>query len=694
MAEPDPIRQTDASTERLAPLGSIDGDPLAGTGYRAIALIGGGAESEVYRAEHVKLAAVVVVKIMRQAVADAPAVAERMRLEAQALARLSQENLVEVVDFAVVRGRPLIAMEHLVGRSLKEELAARRHLPVGEAIDVARQILAGLAAAHAEGLVHRDIHPGNLFVCATEPGAASRRRTVKILDFGLLRLLPGESRLGLEAALPTADGITVGDPRYGAPEQTTGEAIDATADVYAVGAVLYRMVAGREPFADHPGIADLLRAKLAETPPPPSRFAAGPLPETLDRLVLQALSTSPAERPPSAQAFAAGLERIAQGAGIDTAPVAPATSPEDRQGAEPRANGPWLSTLAMALDPDSRPSGGEATEPDPRPAPSGERPISRSVTARPEAAGEQLLRPGETCGPYRIVREVGRGAMGVVYLAHTAAGEERAIKLLQLNARIRSDLAERFKREIQLLSYVDHVHVVRFYEAGVLALRGKPTLWVALEYLAGKTLRELRSEVEGPLDVERIIRWGRQIAQGVSEVHKLGVIHRDLKPENISIVSGDIAKVFDFGIAKYRAWGVRATDIHRKLGTLPYMSPEQLDGSVAVDARSDVFALGLILHELATGRHPFIDLREQIDMHEAILRQVTMPAGRLDQLVPGFPADLADAIDRSIAKRAEQRFGSMAELADALGESLRRLRSGARAAALQTGIGPAMLEPP
>lgn len=706
MADPDPIRRTDASTERMAPAGDPDGDPLAGTGYRALALIGGGAHSLVYRAEHIKLESIVVVKIMRQALADAPAVAERMRVEAQTLARIAHDNVVSVVDFGVVQRRPFLVMDYLIGRTLREELAARRQLPVAEVVDLARQMLAGLQAVHDGGLVHRDLHPGNVYLCETELGSlAGERRTVKLLDFGGLKLLGGSEQLGVApSSIPTADGIQLGHPRYCAPEQMTGKAVDATADVYAVAAILYRAVAGREPYAGREGLSELLRAKLSAPPDAVSRYAAQLLPHALDRLIMQALSVDPAERPPSARAMRESLRRIAEAARIPWAPEArPASGAAAGRASEPSANGPWLRTETLEGDVGDAGEGagadaaaGKAAVPADARQISGERRIAEPADSAPAAHGAlresseaRLLKPGQPCGPYEIVREIGRGAMGVVYLANNADGEPRAIKLLQLTARIRRDLADRFKREIQLLSYVDHVHVVRFYEAGVLQLGGKPTLWVALEYLAGKTLREIVTEQGGELGVERYVRWGRQIAQGVHEVHKLGVTHRDLKPENISIVQGDIAKVFDFGIAKYRAWGVRATDMNHKLGTLPYMSPEQLDGSVQVDARTDVFALGLILHELATGRHPFIDLREHIDLHEAIMRQVTMPAVRLDEVVQGFPTDVADIVDRAVAKQPDHRFASMAELADALGAAIRRMRSEARAVALDTGIGPA-----
>src|SRR5262249_7973457 len=153
-------------------------DPLAGTQYRFIAKLGQGGMGEVVEAEHITLGHRVAVKLLLAHHFARFDMKDRVRLEAQAGARVRHDNLVPVSDFGeTIDGRPFVVMERLYGRSLGDELRARWFLPVAEAADIARQALAGLSAAHAAGLVHRDIKPDNLFLCALQDGT----RRVKVL---------------------------------------------------------------------------------------------------------------------------------------------------------------------------------------------------------------------------------------------------------------------------------------------------------------------------------------------------------------------------------------------------------------------------------------------------------------------------------------------------------------------------------
>ena len=162
---------------------------LEGTPYRALDVLGQGGMGLVVGAEHRALGKHVVVKLLRRESAHDEHLADRLRVEAQALARLRHENLVEVHDLGrTPAGRPYYVMERLHGRTLSEEIAARGALPPLEAVDIARQALSGLMAAHHAGLVHRDIKPANIFLC--EPSRPGGRRAVKVLDFGVAKVLP------------------------------------------------------------------------------------------------------------------------------------------------------------------------------------------------------------------------------------------------------------------------------------------------------------------------------------------------------------------------------------------------------------------------------------------------------------------------------------------------------------------------
>jgi len=281
----------------------VPGHVLAGTSYRLVERIGRGAHALVWRGEHTKLSTRVVVKLL-----DARATgesADRMRLEAQALARLSHPNLVTVVDAGFAEGRLYYVMEDVGGLPLAEALGASGRMTPEAAIALSLEVLEGLGYLHAQGLVHRDLHPENVLVVTGEDGT----RSVRILDLGLLKLAGGHEQLGLTPlAVATAEGVAIGTPRYMAPEQARGAAIDARADLYAAGALLYRLLTGRDPFAHHASVGQVLAALPREEPPPPRTFAPE-LDPAIEREVLRALAKRPEARHATADELAEALRR-------------------------------------------------------------------------------------------------------------------------------------------------------------------------------------------------------------------------------------------------------------------------------------------------------------------------------------------------------------------------------------------------
>ncbi|WP_437610890.1 serine/threonine-protein kinase [Sorangium sp. So ce834] len=298
------------------------GDELEGTPYRALRRLGRGGMGEVIEAEHRALRKRVVVKLVRRALAGDPRFADRLRVEAQALAAVSSPHVVAVLDLGrTPAGRPYLVMERLEGRTLGEELERRGALPVAEAIELVRQVLAGLAAAHRVGLVHRDVKLDNVFLCAPGSAAPGGGRVAKLLDFGVAKVLDGGVEAGAAGAerpfplagpaYPTEAGLLVGTPRTASPEQARCQPVDARADVYAVGLLMYTLLVGHGPFAHLDDALAVLRAHVLEAPAAPSRRAAQPIPPALDRAVLRALAKRPEERFQSAEAFAEELGRIA-----------------------------------------------------------------------------------------------------------------------------------------------------------------------------------------------------------------------------------------------------------------------------------------------------------------------------------------------------------------------------------------------
>lgn len=268
---------------------------LAPTPYRAIGILGRGGMSEVYVVEHQVLGRRFALKLLHSRYASEPQLVDRARVEAQALARLHHPNVVTVVDFWVSDGgKPCIVMELLRGHTLEREMITRPRLPPAEAVAIVLQALSALEAAHRIGIVHRDVKPENLFLHdVLEYGVV-----VKVLDFGLARIVEGASRAPAALALPTDTGHIVGSPRFMSPEAARAGRVDHRSDLYSMGLVLYLLLAGHGPFDAG---SSVLRG--------PSAYAGPVVSHELDAAVVRALRERPEERYESAQEFATALER-------------------------------------------------------------------------------------------------------------------------------------------------------------------------------------------------------------------------------------------------------------------------------------------------------------------------------------------------------------------------------------------------
>ncbi len=262
------------------------GELIAGTSYRVLAPIGAGGMSAVYAVEHIELGRRFVLKVLLSDLAQRADLVRRTRNEWRALGRLQHPNIVTVTDAGVTQGRlPYFVMEWLDGETLAARLARQRCLLVPEALAIADALLSGLEAAHAIGIVHRDIKPQNIYLPARAP--------LKLLDFGIAKLGDESSKFR------TRDGMTLGTPRYMSPEQAQGDTVDGRADLYSVGLVMFEMVAGRGAFAQVKNQRQALAAQLEETPTPLERVVPGVATE-LSRLIQELLAKAPGERPPSA----------------------------------------------------------------------------------------------------------------------------------------------------------------------------------------------------------------------------------------------------------------------------------------------------------------------------------------------------------------------------------------------------------
>jgi eukaryotic-like serine/threonine-protein kinase len=320
--------------------------------YHILSRIASGAMGIVYRGERVQLGRSVAVKFLHPWIASQQAFLTRFDTEARAMSRLSHPNCVSVIDFGV-DGSPYLVMDFVTGHTLREALAGGR-FPVARALHVVRQLLAGLAHAHAQGIVHRDLKPENI-VLSEELGLVDHLR---ILDFGLAKLRDGPAMTA---------GLAVGTPSYMSPEQTGAEgAIDARTDLYAVGVLLFELLAGRKPFHSE-NVGELLLMHR-ERPAPLLRTAApdGGFSAALEGVVEKALSKFADDRFQSATAFSDALAATPEGRGGMAA--RPATVPGVAVGASapaPKAGLPKAGLLKAGLP---GPAAGVRAVPVPGPA--------------------------------------------------------------------------------------------------------------------------------------------------------------------------------------------------------------------------------------------------------------------------------------------------------------------------------------
>jgi Tol biopolymer transport system component len=281
--------------------------------FEVVSSLGAGGMGEVYRAHDTKLDRDVAIKILPPALAADPSALARFEREAKAVAALSHPHILAIHDFGRQGATVYAVMELLEGQTLRDRLADGA-LPVRKAIDIARQIAQGLAAAHEKGIVHRDLKPDNVFMTTTG--------RVKILDFGLAKAIevhPGTSETIAATGHASTPGMVVGTVGYMSPEQVTGAAVDHRTDIFAFGALVYEMVTGRRAFgraSSAETIAAILREDVPEVP------AAAGVPQPLDRILRRCLEKHPAERFHSAHDVGIALEALFDRSSTASAPVA------------------------------------------------------------------------------------------------------------------------------------------------------------------------------------------------------------------------------------------------------------------------------------------------------------------------------------------------------------------------------------
>ncbi|HEX8951707.1 MAG TPA: serine/threonine-protein kinase, partial [Polyangia bacterium] len=267
--------------------------------YRILSLLAEGGMGVVYKGERVGIGRPVVVKFLHAVLSDKPGIVDRFEREARATARLNHPNCVALVDFGIDEGAPYLVMEYVEGKTLADLLDHGAVRPE-RAVEIARQLLAGLEHAHERGILHRDLKPANVMIveCEGYPGDF-----VKILDFGLAKLAwPGEDKRDV-----TVEGIAIGTPGYMSPEQAAGVPSDRRSDIYCTGALLYHLVTGTKAF-EGDDVRSVLRRHREETPASPREVKPGAgISKSLEEVLYRAMQRDPGKRYQHARDMAEAL---------------------------------------------------------------------------------------------------------------------------------------------------------------------------------------------------------------------------------------------------------------------------------------------------------------------------------------------------------------------------------------------------
>jgi len=585
--------------------------------YRVLKILGIGGMGVVFQAEDVFLSRFVALKVMLPAVAAKTSNRERFLREARITASVRHEHIVDVFSAGEDRGLPYLVMEFLDGESLDDRLKREMRLPIDELLRIGLETADGLSAAHKSNFVHRDIKPANLWIDRD----SSR---VKILDFGLSRMTTDNTQL-------TQSGVIVGTPAYMSPEQAAGLPIDFRADLFSLGAVMYRACTGELPFQAVDTMS-MLNALALQTPRPIHELNRD-APASLSYLIMAMLSKNPEDRPRSARAIAETLAaiRLEQTTNVlvdlDVAPMPPVT----------------------------------------------ENPVSpvEEVVKLPRLAHRQMGDlTGHTLKRFVVGPVLGRGQYGIVFRAqdcenrHTVALKVIAPEFPHGDKTTQDKEIQRYSQSVTTWMASDHPNIVAAPAAG----RTGPYCWIALEFMDGGSLAQIIERFDGTIgmDWEQALRVAVHIGRALEFNRSHRIIHGNLTPRNILVRASDQTyKLNDLTLAKaLRNSALYRTTLDRKLtAEVHFLSPEQADGgSSFIDHLCDLYSLGAILYVLVTGRSLY-----HAETVEETLDQIRSEAPvRPRKHQKSIPREFESVIMNLLAKRQEDRCSSPTALLDDL----------------------------
>jgi serine/threonine protein kinase len=622
------VSDSDSAEERAK---ALVGKTL-GEGYRLDALIGQGSMGAVYRATSVTGTEVALKTLSAEIMGEQTS--QRFLRESELVRGLKHPHVVRTLDAGVdqASGLMFLVMPLLKGRDLDKVLEQLGALEPETAVRITLQAARGLSAAHRIGIIHRDVKPGNLIL--DEDGAEI---IVRVCDFGIAKQIGGESEL-------TATGSQLGTPDYVSPEQLrSSKHVDERTDVWSLGATLYQMLCGAAPYAHIESVFDLITAMASEDVPHIQDRAPW-IDGSLSLLVHKALQRDPNQRWATLEDMADALRPFSGGDELlDTSRIR-AVSVERRSAVAGRAD---LS----------------------------EAPSQTSLPAVAVVEMDELrLISQKLDGRYLVKRLIGKGGMGNVYEVEANSGERLAAKVVSAGLQgANPQTLQRFAREAKSSSAISSLNVVRTVDAGCDDKLGYP--YIIMELLHGVDLSSVMKR-EGALPPEVAVRLVVQAARGVAAAHARGVVHRDIKPANLFLQqdakSSEITvKVCDFGVAK-RVGGMGLSsgashyDLTRSggmLGSPMYMSPEQARNAKAVNERTDVWGLSVVLWEALSGQRLWGGQRS---LGELIVAICTEPIARLEVAAPWVPRELSRVVHQGLERDPEKRLPSVKALIEAI----------------------------
>ena len=547
----------------------VSGTTVAGR-YCIVSWLGEDEMGEVYGADDLVQGRAVALRFLAKDLTGDRQRLERFNGEVQQLRQILHPNVCRVYDAGEFSGRHFVSTEYIEGESLKSLLLRVGTVSRKRGIQFARQLCAGLAAAHEQGVLHGNLKPGNVMI--------EGRGHVRMTDFALAAVIHDW----------VSEATLVGAAAYMSPEQLRRVPASVQSDIYSLGLVLYEVFAGEQayPSASH---TDVDHHYHDSSPPrrPPDLVAD--MDPSVERIIMLCLENDPQSRPQSVASVLAALPGEAG----------------EQDSVDDRTEDTAVAQFGLV-------SADEHT-----------------VDSMAEWSGylEEDDKIGTVLAGYELVQRIGRGGMGVVYKAYQKS-LDRFIALKIIRSAEFADEVEiqRFRQEAQAAASLDHPNIVPVHEVG---FEGGLHFF-SMGFIEGHSLADRLAD--GPLDPRTSAKLTLDVAEAVHYAHLHGVIHRDLKPDNILLDDAGNPRVTDFGLAKRTECDAGLTATGQVLGTPGYMSPEQAEGE-SVCPLTDVYSLGALLYALLAGHPPFRG-KSSFDILRQVREDLPAPIRSLDPSIP------------------------------------------------------------